>query len=161
MRGFGRPRKDFPKGHVPQGFVCFPVRHVGERSLPATSKYGELEVVTRIKRPMIGGRAVSGPYLFFGVVALTTRAARIRVRAGLGAAHLVGPPPGAGGLGFRAPGLRDAHDDTVDVGQGIPGYRVHDGEAGVRHRHQARAVPAGLPDTRPAEGARCEPGWSR
>ncbi len=65
--------EDFPKGHVPQGFVCFPVRHVGERSLPATSKYGELEVVTRIKRPTIGGRPVSGPCLFFGVVALTTR----------------------------------------------------------------------------------------
>ena len=65
--------RDFPKGHVPQGFVCFPVLHVGERSLPATSKYGELEVVTRIKRPTIDGRAVSGPYLFFGVVALTTR----------------------------------------------------------------------------------------
>ena len=65
--------RDFPKGHVPQGFVCFPVRQVGERSLPATGKYGELEVVSRIKRPTIGGRAVSGPYLFFGVVALTTR----------------------------------------------------------------------------------------
>ena len=63
----------FPKGHVPQGFVCFPVLQVGERSLPATSKYGELEVVSRIKRPTIGGRAVSGPYLFFGVVELTTR----------------------------------------------------------------------------------------
>ena len=65
--------RDFPKSHVPQGFVCFPVRHVGERSLPATQKYGELEVVSRIRRPTIGGRAVSGPYLFFGVVALTTR----------------------------------------------------------------------------------------
>ena len=63
----------FPDGHVPQGFMCFPVLHVGERSLPATRKYGELEVVSRIKRPTIGGRAVSGPYLFFGVVALTTR----------------------------------------------------------------------------------------
>ena len=63
----------FPKGYVPQGFVCFPVRQVGERSLTATQKYGELEVVSRIKRPTIGGRAVSGPYLFFGVVALTTR----------------------------------------------------------------------------------------
>ncbi len=65
--------RDLPEGHVPQGFVCFPVRHVGERSLPATSKYRELEVVTRIRRPTIGGRHVSGPYLFFGVVALTTR----------------------------------------------------------------------------------------
>ena len=65
--------REFPKGHVPQGFVCFPVLQVGEKSLPATSKYGELEVVSRIKRPTIGGRAVSGPYLFFGVVALTTR----------------------------------------------------------------------------------------
>ena len=65
--------RDFPKSDVPQGFVCFPVRHVGERSLPATQKYGELEVVSRIRRPTIGGRAVSGPYLFFGVVALTTR----------------------------------------------------------------------------------------
>lgn len=65
--------QDFPKGHVPQGFVCFPVLQVGERSLPATSKNGGLEVVTRIKRPTIGGRAVSCPYLFFGVVALTTR----------------------------------------------------------------------------------------
>ena len=65
--------RSFPEGHVPQGFVCFPVLQVGERSLPATSKYGELEVVSRIKRPTIGGRAVSGPYLFFGVVALTTR----------------------------------------------------------------------------------------
>ena len=46
---------------------------MGERSLPATSKYGEFEVVSRIRRPMIGGRVVSGPYLFFGVVALTTR----------------------------------------------------------------------------------------
>ena len=65
--------RDFPKGHVPQGFVCFPVLQVGEKSLPATNKYGELEVVTRIKRPTIGGHAASGPYLFFGVVALTTR----------------------------------------------------------------------------------------
>ncbi|MDE0005298.1 MAG: hypothetical protein OXQ29_21620, partial [Rhodospirillaceae bacterium] len=65
--------RSFPKGRVPQGFMCFPVLHVGERSLPATSKYGELEVVSRIKRPTVGGRAVSGPYLFFGVVALTTR----------------------------------------------------------------------------------------
>ena len=65
--------REFPEGRVPQGFVCFPVLNVGERSLPATSKYGELEVVSRIKRPTIGGRAVSGPYLFFGVVALTTR----------------------------------------------------------------------------------------
>ncbi len=64
---------NFPEGHVPQGFVCFPVRHVGEKSLPATSRYEELEVVWRIRRPTIGGRAVSGPYLFFGVVALTTR----------------------------------------------------------------------------------------
>ena len=64
---------NFPEGHVPQGFVCFPVRHVGERSLPATSKYEELEVVSRIRRPTIGGRPVSGPCLFFGVVALTTR----------------------------------------------------------------------------------------
>ena len=52
--------RDFPEGHVPQGFVCFPVLHVGERSLPATSKYEELEVVSRIKRPTISGRAVSG-----------------------------------------------------------------------------------------------------
>ena len=65
--------RDFPEGHVPQGFVCFPVLQVGEKSLPATSKYGELEVVSRIKRPTIGGHPVSGPYLFFGVVALTTR----------------------------------------------------------------------------------------
>ena len=65
--------RTFPDGHVPQGFMCFPVRHVGERSLPASSKYEALEVVSRIKRPTIGGRAVSGPYLFFGVVALTTR----------------------------------------------------------------------------------------
>ena len=65
--------REFPDGHVPQGFMCFPVLQVGERSLPATQRYGELEVVSRIKRPMIGGRAVSGPYLFFGVVALTTR----------------------------------------------------------------------------------------
>ena len=65
--------REFPKGHVPQGFVCFPVLQVGERSLPATSKYGELEVVSPIRRPTIGGRAVSGPYLFFGVVALATR----------------------------------------------------------------------------------------
>ena len=49
------------------------VLNVGERFLPATSRYGELEVVSRIKRPTIGGRPVSGPYLFFGVVALTTR----------------------------------------------------------------------------------------
>ena len=33
----------------------------------------ELEVISRIRRPTIGGRAVSGPYLFFGVVALTTK----------------------------------------------------------------------------------------
>ena len=65
--------REFPEGHVPQGFVCFPVLHVEERSLPATSKYGELETVSRIKRPTIGGRAVPGPYLFFGVVALTTK----------------------------------------------------------------------------------------
>ena len=65
--------RNFPDGHVPQGFMCFPVLHVEEKSLPATLKYGELEVVSRIKRPTIGGRAVSGPYLFFGVVALTTR----------------------------------------------------------------------------------------
>ena len=65
--------REFPKGHMPQGFVCFPVLNVGERSLPATGKYGELEVVTRIRRPTIGGRAVSGPCLFFGVVALITR----------------------------------------------------------------------------------------
>ena len=68
--------RDFPECHVPQGFLCFPVCHVGERSLPASSKYAELEVVSQIKRPTIdaiGGRAVSGPYLFFGVVALTTR----------------------------------------------------------------------------------------
>ena len=65
--------REFPEGHVPQGFVCVPIRQVGERSLPATSKYGELEVVSRIKRPTIGGRAVSGPYLYFGLVALTTR----------------------------------------------------------------------------------------
>ncbi len=64
---------DFPQGHVPQGFVCFPVLKVEEKSLPATSKYGELEVVSPIRRPTIGGRAVSGPYLFFGVVALITR----------------------------------------------------------------------------------------
>ena len=65
--------REFPEGHVPQGFVCAPVRHVGDKSLPATSKYGELDVFSRIKRPTIGGRTVSGPYLFFGVVALTTR----------------------------------------------------------------------------------------
>ncbi|MDE0390405.1 MAG: hypothetical protein OXI75_17025 [Rhodospirillales bacterium] len=65
--------RSFPKGRVPQGFMCFPVLHVGEKSLPPTSKYGELDVVTRIKRPTIGGHPVSGPYLFFGVVALTTR----------------------------------------------------------------------------------------
>ena len=53
--------------------MCFPVRHVGDRSLPATSKYGEIEVVSQIRRPTIGGRAVSGRYLFFGVVALTTK----------------------------------------------------------------------------------------
>ena len=65
--------REFPDDQVPQGFVCFPVRRLGERSLPATSKYGELEVVSRIMRPTIGGGAVSGPYLFFGVIALTTR----------------------------------------------------------------------------------------
>ena len=65
--------REFPEGHMPQGFVCFPVLRVGERSLPATSKYEELEVVSRIKRPTIGGRAVSGPCLLFGVVALATR----------------------------------------------------------------------------------------
>ena len=65
--------RDFPDGHVPQGFVCFPVYDVGERALPANKKYGALEVVSRIKRPTIGGRAVAAPYLFFGVVGLTTR----------------------------------------------------------------------------------------
>ena len=65
--------RDFPEGHVPQGFVCFPVFNIGERAVPANRKYGALEVVSRIRRPTIGGRAVSPPYLFFGVVALTTR----------------------------------------------------------------------------------------
>ena len=65
--------REFPDGHVPQGFVCFPVRHVGDRSLPESSKHGELEVVSRIKRPTIGGRAASPRYLFFGMMALTTR----------------------------------------------------------------------------------------
>ena len=40
---------------------------------PARKGYPSLEVVSRIKRPTIGGRAVSGAYLFFGVVGLTTR----------------------------------------------------------------------------------------
>ena len=65
--------RNFPKGRVPQGFMCCPVLLVGERSLPAASKCGELEAVSRIKWPTIGARAVSGPYLFFGVVALTAR----------------------------------------------------------------------------------------
>ena len=64
---------NFPAGHVPQCFVCFPVYEMGDRSVPARKGYPALEVVTRIKRPRIGGRAVLGPYLFFGVVGLTTR----------------------------------------------------------------------------------------
>ena len=59
--------REFPEDHVPKGFACFPVRHVGEKSLQATQKHGELDVVSRIRRPTIGGRAVSGPCLFFGV----------------------------------------------------------------------------------------------
>ena len=70
---------------MPWGFVCFPVLQVGERSLPAISKYAELEVVSRIKRPMIGDRTVSGPYLFFGVVVLTLkvllRSLKLRARS--------------------------------------------------------------------------------
>ena len=65
--------RDFPSGHVPQGFVCFPVYGIDDRSIPARKGYPALDVVSRIKRPRIGGRGVSGPHLFFGVVALTTR----------------------------------------------------------------------------------------
>ena len=65
--------RDFPAGHVPQGFLCFPVHEIGDRSVPARKGFPALEVVSRIKRPTISGHAVSGPYLFFGVVGLTTR----------------------------------------------------------------------------------------
>ena len=65
--------RDFPSGHVPQGFVCFPVYGIGDRSIPARKGCPALDVVSRIKRPRVGGRGVSGPHLFFGVVALTTR----------------------------------------------------------------------------------------
>ena len=83
----------FPEGRVPQGFVCFPVRHVGERSLPATQKYGELEVASRIRRPTIGGAGRVGPVPVLRRGGADHEAARIRVRTGLGAAHRVGPPP--------------------------------------------------------------------
>ena len=53
--------------------ACFARKAQLAEYVSATSKYGELEVVSRIRRPTIGGRAVSGPYLFFDVVALTTR----------------------------------------------------------------------------------------
>ena len=64
---------DFSAAHVAQGFVCFPVHRIGDTEIPAGTGYQPLEVVSRIKRPTIGRHDVSGPYLFFGVVGLTTR----------------------------------------------------------------------------------------
>ena len=65
--------RDFPPGHVAQGFVCFPVYRIGDTQLPAGTGYQALEVISRIKRPTIGRHDVSGPYLLIGVVGLTTR----------------------------------------------------------------------------------------
>ena len=65
--------RDFPNSHVPQGFVCFPVYEIGDRCVPIWKEYAALEAVSQIMRPTIGGHAVPSPYLFFGVVALTTR----------------------------------------------------------------------------------------
>ena len=65
--------RDFPDGHVPQGFVCFPIYEIGDRSVSARKGYAALEVITQIKWPTIAGRAVQGPYLFFNVVGPTTK----------------------------------------------------------------------------------------
>ena len=65
--------RDFPSGHVPQWFVCFPAYRIDQRAVQAESGNGVLDVVSRIRRPTVGGRAVLGPDLFLGVVGLTTR----------------------------------------------------------------------------------------
>lgn len=62
-----------------------------------------------------------GPYLFLGVVALTTKR---RGYECVRTAGRVDPLPGAGGFGLRAPGLRDADDDAVDIGQRLLSCRV-------------------------------------
>ena len=62
------------EGHRPQGFVCGAVWSVDDQGVTG-GRGTRLDVVSRVTRPMIGGKAVSPPYLFMGVVGLEEGAA--------------------------------------------------------------------------------------
>ena len=152
MRRFGRPRGSSRSAMCRRALCAF--RYVtwerGPCRRPASTE--SLKWSRGSSGPLSAGRAVSGPYLFFGVVALTTRRRGYECVRGWAQPIVSVHRPVPVDSDFERQALRYAHDDAVDVGQGVPGYRVHDGEAGVRHRHQARAVPAGLPHPRAAAG---------
>ena len=57
------------EGHRPQGFVCGVVWDVDDHGVTG-GRGTRLDVVARVTRPVIGGRSVSPPFLFMGVVGL-------------------------------------------------------------------------------------------
>lgn len=61
--------RTWPEGHRPQAFVCGAVWGVDDHGVTG-GRGSRLDVVSRITRPAVGGKQVSPPYLFMGVVGL-------------------------------------------------------------------------------------------
>ncbi len=61
--------RTWAEGHRPQAFVCGAVWGVDDHGVTG-SRGTRLDVVARVTRPAIGGRSVSPPFLFMGVVGL-------------------------------------------------------------------------------------------
>ena len=59
---------EWPRGYRPQAFLSRVAEVVEAHAVDKEGRESRVEVVNRIGRPMVGRNAVSGPYLFIGVV---------------------------------------------------------------------------------------------
>ena len=64
--------KEWPKGHKPQGFLCWLVWDVDKDGVGLKKDNNRVDVINGVNQPIIHGNPVSKPYLFLGVVGLPT-----------------------------------------------------------------------------------------
>jgi len=74
--------KDWPDGHRPQGFVCYFCHEVDQSGATVRVKGEEIHIpcAGTVKYPVINGNQVSGPYLFFGVLAETSKKSGLEIQ---------------------------------------------------------------------------------
>ena len=62
--------REWPTGHVAQGFLCWVVRDVDAHGVGSQERNDRVDVLARVGRPVVGRNPVPGPYLFLGAVGL-------------------------------------------------------------------------------------------